>query len=377
MGRSRNKKLTRKEKLSRRIVYKYTNLKAPASFTSVTKLKKHHFPDQDAGVLRDALLSIDTYSKHKPIRRKFTRHKTITGSIDQQWQLDLMDMQSLARFNDGFRYVLVAIDVFSRHAWATPIKSKGGRDVTEAFQSITQQEREPYCIQTDKGKEFVNKIFQAHLKSENIIFFTSENDDIKASLVERLNRSLKEKLWRYFSHKHTYRYIDVLDAVVTSYNHTHHKTLKMAPVDVKAENSETVFYRHDTPSKKQIKQVWKKGGRRSDVAVGDRVRMLRAEKPFDKGYEANWSEEVFNVGRVLGDRGFELEDDTGEVVKGVFYPEEVQKVFKGRYDKTYLIDEVLRHKTVDGKRLAFVRWKGYDDKFNEWIPVRKVRDLRK
>ena len=158
MGRSRNKKLTRKEKLSRRIVYKYTNLKAPASFTSVTKLKKHHFPDQDAGVLRDALLSIDTYSKHKPIRRQFTRHKTITGSIDQQWQLDLMDMQSLARFNDGFRYVLVAIDVFSRHAWATPIKSKGGRDVTEAFQSITQQERKPYCIQTDKGKEFVNTL---------------------------------------------------------------------------------------------------------------------------------------------------------------------------------------------------------------------------
>ena len=373
---ARSRKLTKKEKEKRRVVAKYTDVKAPSSFTSVTKLRKHHFRDRDPAFIRDALVSLDAYTKHKPIRRKFTRNKTITGEIDRQWQLDLMDMQALASHNDGFRYVVTGGDVFSRYAWAAPTKSKGGAAVTEAFEAMTV-ERHPRSVQTDKGKEFPNKTFQDHLKSRDIEFFTSENDDIKASLVERLNRTLKEKLWRYFTHKRTYRYLDVLDQVVSSYNRTFHKTLKMAPADVSSENSETIFYRHDLPTKEQIKAVWKNktDARRSDtdvIAPGDRVRMLRAKGPFDKGYEGNWKEEVVNVAKTLGSRGFELKDDTGEEIKGVFYPEEVQKVSKSRYGKRYLIEKVLRYKTVKGKRLAFVRWSGYGDKFNEWIPVKQI-----
>ena len=378
MGKSR--RLTKKEKEKRGVVAKYTDLKAPASFTGVSKLRKHHFRDRKSVAIRDALGSLDAYTKHKPVRRKFVRNKTITGAIDQQWQLDLMDMQGLASDNDGFRYVLTAIDVFSRYAWAAPIKSKGGAAVTEAFETITT-ERHPRYVQTDKGKEFLNKTFQDHLKSRDIEFFTGENDDIKASLVERLNRTLKEKLWRYFTHKRTYRYVDVLDKVVSSYNRTHHKTLNMAPADVNAENSEAVFYRRDLPTEKQIKKMWKKtdlGGSDSQVVVpGDRVRMLSTKGPFRKGYEGHWKEEVVNVARTLGNRGFELKDDTGEEIKGVWYPEEVQKVSKSRYNDTYFIDKVLRYKTVKGKRLAFVRWVGYDDKFNEWIPVNQISDKKK
>ena len=373
----RYRKLTKKEKEKRRVVAKYTDLKAPSSFTSVTKLQKHYFRDRNPAFIQDALVSLDAYTKHKPIRRKFARNKTITGQIDQQWQLDLMDMQALASHNDGFRYVVTAIDVFSRYAWATPTKTKGGAAVTKAFETMTT-ERQPCSVQTDKGKEFLNKTFQDHLKSKNIEFFTSENDDIKASLVERLNRSLKEKLWRYFTHKRTYRYLDVLDQVVSSYNRTYHKTLKMPPADVSLENSETIFYRHDLPTKKQIERLWKKTARPADtqslIAPGDRVRMLRSKGAFDKGYEGNWKEEVVNVAKTLGSRGFELQDDTGEEIKGVFYPEEIQKVTKSRYGKSkYLIDEVLRYKTVKGKRLAFVRWKGYDNKFNEWIPFNQIK----
>ena len=369
--------MTKKEKEKKKVVSKYTDVKAPASFTGVSKLRKHHFHNRDSGVIKDALASLDAYTKHKPVRRKFTRNKTITGGIDQQWQLDLMDMQALASHNDGFRYVLTVIDVFSRYAWAVPTKTKGGVAVTEAFKTLTT-ERRPRAVQTDKGKEFLNKTFQDNLKNENIEFFTTENDDIKASLVERLNRTLKEKLWRYFTHKRTYRYLDVLNDVVSSYNHTFHQTLKMAPANVDSTNSETVFYRQDFPTEKQIKEVWKKdkkNSQRSDsevIAPGDRVRMLRTKRPFDKGYEGHWREEIVNITKKLGDRGFELQDDTGEEIKGLFYPEEIQKVSKSQYGNTYLIDKVLRYKTVKGKRLAFVRWLGYGDKFNEWIPVGNI-----
>ena len=94
MGKSR--RLSKKEKQRRRIIAKYTNVKTPASFTSVSKVTAEHFSPENVNLVEDALMSLDSYSKYKPIKRKFTRHKTITGHLDQHWQLDLMDMQALA-----------------------------------------------------------------------------------------------------------------------------------------------------------------------------------------------------------------------------------------------------------------------------------------
>ena len=164
MGAAKRRKLTKKEKEKKGIVAKYTDLKAPPSFTSVSKLRKHHFRDRNSTAIRDALVSWTPTLNINPFE-KIHEKQDLTGAIDQQWQLDLMDMQALASHNDGFRYVLTAIDVFSRYAWAAPTKSKSGAAVTEAFETLTT-ERHPRFVQTDKGKEFLNKTFKITSRAE-------------------------------------------------------------------------------------------------------------------------------------------------------------------------------------------------------------------
>ena len=127
------------------------------------------------------------------------------------------------KYNKGYSYIMVAIDVFSRFAIAEAIKSNQGKDMTEAFKSMIK-ERSPLYIQTDKGKEFLNKHFQNLMKKRGITFFKGENSDIKCSLAKRFNSTLQSKMWRYFTHYNTYTYIDVssigeaLAHIVNGYN---------------------------------------------------------------------------------------------------------------------------------------------------------------
>jgi len=95
-------------------------------------------------------------------------------------------MSSLAAFNDGARYLLTCVDVFSKRAWAAwavPVRTKSGRDVANAFEKILI-DGTPNMVQSDKGIEFLNSTFQSMLKRRGIKFYTSENEDLKASVVE-------------------------------------------------------------------------------------------------------------------------------------------------------------------------------------------------
>ena len=149
------------------------------------------------------------YTLHKPIRRHFKRNRVIVGGIDQQWQMDLADMQSMQKFKDGYRYLLVCIDVFSKYAWVIPLKNKKGPSLVEAFKITLACGRKPEKIITDQGTEFFNRHFKALLKDEDIELYNTYNET-KASVVERLIRTLKTRMWRYFTAKKTMRYINML-----------------------------------------------------------------------------------------------------------------------------------------------------------------------
>ena len=115
------------------------------------------------------------------------------------------------------RYLLTCIDVFTKRAWAIPIKAKFARGVADAFEKIAD-EGQCNMVQSDKGTEFLNSTFQAILQRRGIHFYTGENKNLKASVVERFNRILKTKMYRYFTHANMRRYVDVLDDLVHSYN---------------------------------------------------------------------------------------------------------------------------------------------------------------
>ena len=167
----------------------------PGSFGGVKALSKA----SNRKYVKEWLSGQEAYTLHKPTRRKFKRRQMICVGLDHLWQIDLADLSSLSRYNDGHRYLLTCIDCFSRYAWAVPIKNKTATSVTNAFASLISL-RKPMYVQSDKGGEFLNSTFQSFPKSNDIRFYTSENDDIKCALVERFNRTLKTRMWRHFTY---------------------------------------------------------------------------------------------------------------------------------------------------------------------------------
>ena len=129
----------------------------------------------------------------------------MVAGIDYQWQADLANMSRMSKVNDKYRYLLCIIDVFSKFAWVVPIKNKTGKTLVDAFKSVLKSGRSPKSLQTNKGTEFKNKDFQNFLKSRKIHIFTTENPETKASIVERFQRTLKSRMWKYFTHHRTLR----------------------------------------------------------------------------------------------------------------------------------------------------------------------------
>ena len=127
----------------------------------------------------------DTYTLHKPVRYKFQRRRVIVGGIDHQWQSDLVDVSRLSKHNLGIKFLLTCIDVFSKYAWVIPLKDKTGKSLVVAFEQIFRTGRQPLALHTDKGSEYINRVFQTFLGDHKVTFFTTENEDIKASIAER------------------------------------------------------------------------------------------------------------------------------------------------------------------------------------------------
>ena len=333
-----------------KVYYDATN---PASYGGVRPLAR----ETNRGVrsTNTWLNTQNAYTLHKPVRKKFLRRKTFAKSIGDLYQADLLDMQSLSRFNESHRYILTCIDIFSKKAFAIPLIDKRGVTLVAALLRIFS-DTTPNMLQTDRGSEVLNHQVQDLLKNYNIHHYWSFNDDIKAACVERFNRSLKTRMYRYFTAHHTNRWIDVLQDLVDSYNKSFHRTIGMTPNDVTSENSIQISERV-YPQK--VAPIWK-------FQVGDLVRITRYKHVFVKGYVQNWSVELFviDIRYPTAPVTYGLKDLAGEEIKGKFYQQELQKVIKT--DEEYIVEKVLKTRKRNGQVEHFVKWQGYADKFNSW-----------
>ena len=166
------------------------------------------------------------------------------------------------------------------------LKTKQGQELVKAFRTILYSGRKPLKLQTDKGTEFLNRQFQKFLRDNNIDFFTV-NSGLKSSMIERFNRKFKNKMYKYFTAKNTLSYIDVLPQLVSSYNNTYHRSIKMKPTQVtKANESKVWDTLYDGDVQKQV---------RFKFEVGDRVRISKVKRMFEKSYLPNFTEEMFTV----------------------------------------------------------------------------------
>ena len=312
----------------------------------------------------------DAYTLHRPARIHFKRNKTVVSKIDDQWQADLVDMQQYARHNKGCKYILVCIDILSKYGWVKALKGKTGKEVARAFEAIFKQDgRKPDKIQTDRGGEFLNRPVSSLFKKCGIQHFVT-NNEVKAGVVERFNRTLKTKMWRYFTANNTYRYVDVLPQFLKSYNHSLHRTIKCRPVDVNHHNDLLVWKRVYEPSVGTKKEVPK-------LRKGDRVRVSKRKGVFDKGYEQNFTTEIFIVDRVVKGTErpvYQLTDYDGDAIIGTFYPEELLKI-NDREDRLYRIEKILGTKGRGRRKLHLVKWLGWPSKFNSWVSASEVSEV--
>ena len=221
---------------------------------------------------------------HKPVIKKFNKRKVYSQFRDNIWGVDLEDMQSLSRKNKGIKYLLCAIDLYSKYKFVIPLKDKKGISIANAFNKIIKQSNsaKPNKIWVDQGSEFYNHNFKKWLSDNDIIMYSTYNEG-KSVVYERFIRTLKNKLYKHMTATGKNVYYDVLDDIVNEYNKTKHSTIKMKPSDV-GDNKRVYIDEHNEKD--------------SRFKVGDRVRISKFKNIFAKGYTPNWSTEIFIVNKI-------------------------------------------------------------------------------
>ena len=209
----------------------------------------------------------------------------------------------------------------------------------------------------DKGKEFYNKDVKSLIE-----LYSTENEE-KSSVVERWIRTMKEKMWKYFTDNNTNVYIDILQDLVKDYNNTRHSSIKMTPVEASEKKNELTVWRHLYPNRLNIIDINPK------FSVGDKVRISKKKALFEKGYTTRWTEEVFTITKIkcTSPITYKIADLNGEEIDGTFYEPELQKTSQ----QLFRIEKVIEK----GKNKSLVKWKGYSDDFNFWVDNKDIVNI--
>jgi len=346
----------------------YFQTRHPASFGSAQRLFRASRQQNPTVKLTDVqrwLSGQETYSLHRVARKKFPRRKTIVRGIDHQWQIDIASMQNLKKYNSGYNYLLTIIDVFSRYAWALMLKTKTGIEVANALEALfLREKRQPKYLHSDMGGEFRNKNVARVLDKYGIKLF-SVHSEPKAALIERWNRTLKTKMYRYFTKNNTYRYVDVLHDLVAGYNGAKHRITAMAPDQVTSKN-ERSLWRHLYGKEFSLKANFA-------FQKGDTVRISQVPKTFDKGYVPRWTREYFVVAHRSNTKPhtYKLRDEEGKLLNGSFYEMEMQRIKRPSEDAAYDVD-ILKRRRRKNKTEYFVHYRGWPSSFDEWVQASQL-----
>ena len=264
-------------------------------------------------------------------------------------------MQAFLKFNRGVNYLLAVTDICSKYGWLITLKDKTGKSVASALETIFKERKPEMWV--DKGKEFYNKDVK-----DLIDLYSTENKE-KYSVVERWIWTMKEKMWKYFSAYSTNVYINVLPDIVREYNNTRHSSNNMTPVKASKKENELRVWRNLFPDHLEIKHVKPK------FSIGDKVRISKKKKTFEKGYTTRWTEEIFTIVEVkrTSPVTYRIADRNGEEITGTFYEPELQKASQ----ELFRIEKVIKR----GKKKSLVKWKGYSDDFNSWVDNKDIVNI--
>ena len=297
---------------------------------------------------------------NKPVINKFPRKKIIVNYIDEIHSCDLVDMVKYSRMNKGYKYIFTNIDVFSKHAWSFPVKSKKISDIKPCFEKISKK-RKPKFIWSDKESSFFSKEMLKFFEDNNVkIYYTNSN--LKAVVIERFNRSLRELMMKEFVKNNNTVWYNILQKLIKFYNNRYHNTIKDKPINVNKTNEKYIkntIYKYDITNKIP------------KFKINGIVRIsLKRRELFDKpSSNIKWSEELFKIHSIDKSNviSYKIKDMNNEMIQGIFYEKELQ-LSKMKEDGLYIIEKIIRK--VGDKYL--IKWRNYSNVFNSWIDKNNI-----
>ena len=229
----------------------------------------------------------------KPPKKNYFTNKTDVYFIDDIWSLDILDLKDYGPENNrGYRYVLVTIDNFSKYGWTVPLKNKNAQTIKDSFENIlTNSKRKPNLIETDRGEEFYNNIFQDFLNKNNIKLY-SRNSSYGAVFAERFNRTIRDLLKKIVFEQGDAKWIDVLPTITKQYNNRIHSSTKLTPIQASLKKNEGYVYKNLLDKRKKVKPKFQ---------INDLVRTADLKKTFSKGDTTSWSYKLYKITEIIND----------------------------------------------------------------------------
>ena len=233
----------------------------------------------------------EIYSKQP--KKYYPTNKTDVYYIDDIWSLDILDLKDYGpKNNRGYRYVLVTIDNFSKFGWTIPLKNKNAQTIKDSFENIlTSSKRKPNLVESDRGKEFYNNIFQDFLNKKNIRLY-SRNSSYGAVFAERFNRTIRDLLKKIVFEQGDAKWIDILPTITEQYNNRRHTSTKLSPKDASLRKNEGYVYKNLLDKRKKVNPKFQ---------INDLVRTADLKKTFSKGDTTNWSYKLYKITEIIND----------------------------------------------------------------------------
>lgn len=311
----------------------------PIAFSGAQKIYLYFKKVLSLKDIDNFLQSQVVYSLHRENRIRPKKHIPTFAYVKRDLiQIDLLDVSQLADDNDGIRFLFIAIDSFSRKAWITPLLRKDQDSVLEGFKKLHAQmcpdgER-IQAICSDRGKEFLNAVFQSYLDEHSIELRISKTLN-HCGIIERFNRTIQSLLFKYLTQTGSKRYIDKLDLILKTYNNRRHRMIKCTPNQGETEAFKMLIR---TEFEKRYSKLKKK---EAGLSLGRLVRLRVDRTKFHRSYQQQSTDEVFRICEVIKKHRIPLyrvaSIDDNEIIDGNFRKEELVPVnddMRFRHKKT-------------------------------------------
>ena len=358
----------------------YTDPANPGSFSSIKKLHeaaKKYDKNISISDIKLFLKNQLSYTLHFPTKKRFLTQKIISAKPKIIIGLDLIDMQKFSSFNNNIKYLMIFIDIFSKYITVLPLKNKTKHSIIDGLKTFFQmKDNHLYSrIYSDMESGLKSKLTTQFLKENRIHLYTNTSKERKNSITERAIRTLRNKIFRFMTHKNTNMYIHVLPNLVESLNNGQHTSLKNKNLTPKIlhEIKNKDILKKQFQKMFAIKRDYKKK-RHQSIKKNDIVRIPKTDYTqahFLKKYNILNTEELFKVKDINRERFpylYKLIDLSNDEIEGSFYRAEL---VPSALRKTYPIKILKTKETKSGKKY-YVTWLGYGEKFNNWISEKDI-----